>query len=232
MDAGGGVLCAEPDGYAASATYERDLDAARSAWSESAVLGTAGAFVFLTHLSLPNLVSVRSSSGAAARSILDGERERSFLCRLVGLDDSPRWRDGIRNGAVRRLAIGLGERHSRFVGMKREYHNFIGAIIALAPLRARRTQNNPLAEEDRSAYWRYMSHAMALVGAEFGPEPVATEQCRLFVDAHADASIDGLHLFNSLYHHHPKHVHAAVPALFDTSRAALQALMARGGSER
>lgn len=192
------------------------------------MLGTAGAFVFLTYLTLPILVAVRSRSGAPARSILDGERERSVLRRLVGLDDDPGWRGGIRNGLVRRLAIDLGDRHRRFTSMERDYLDVIGVTIALAPLRTRDPRNAALTEQDRSAYWRYMAHTMRLLGAQFGPEPAATTRCQVFVDLHAGTCPDGVRLFNALNHHHPAHVHAAIPALFDGSRATVRLFAAAG----
>lgn len=210
--------------HVGSGRFERDLQAARSAWSDPAVLGAAGAFIFLTYLTLPALVAVRSGSGAPARSFLDGRRERVTLRRLVGLDDAPKWDGGVRNGNVRQLAADLGDRHRRFVGMRVEYLDVMAAVIALAPLRVRTVLALTDAAADRIAYWRYMRHVVALIGAELAAEEVAVAMCQSFVDVHAGTCEDGRRMFAALNDRHPDHVAAAVLALFERSRIALDQL--------
>jgi hypothetical protein len=225
MNAGGCAVADGPD--VGSDRYERDLEAARCAWSDPAVLGAAGAFVFLTYLTLPPLVAVRSASGAPARSFLDGQRERVTLCRLVGLDDAPPWSGGIRNDNVRRLAAELGDRHRRFAGMRSEYLDVMATVIAMAPLRVRPVLALTAAV-DRTAYWRYMREVMALIGAELPTEEVAVAACQSFVDTHAGRCESGRELFTALNERHPDHVAVAVRALFERSRGALD-LLASGG---
>jgi hypothetical protein len=229
MNAGGWAVAARPG--VGSDRYERDLEAARRAWSDPAVLGAAGAFVFLTYLTLPPLVAVRSGSGAPARSFLDGGRERVTLCRLVGLDDAPPWNGGIRNDNVRRLAAELGDRHRRFTGMRAEFLEVMAAVIAVAPLRVRPVLARTAAV-DRTAYWRYMREVMALIGVELPTEEVAVAACQSFVDTHAGRCESGRQLFAALCQRHPDHVAVAVRALFEGSRAALDLLLLGSGGPR
>ena len=70
-----------------------------------------------------------------ARSALDGEVERIFLLRLIDLTSQREWQGGIRNTRVQQMAKKLKHRHVQFDGMRPEYMNFIGAIIALSALR-------------------------------------------------------------------------------------------------
>ena len=86
--------------YVGSPSYVDDLSIVGTLWSPPETIAIAGAFIFLTYLTVPTLVAVRSSLGATARSVLDGAREREFLARLVGLTDEQPWRGGIRNGRV------------------------------------------------------------------------------------------------------------------------------------
>jgi hypothetical protein len=207
--------------YVASPTYVPDLGATRSVWTDD-VFPTAGVFVFLTYLTVPRLLAVRSTTGAPARSFVDGEREREFLIRLLGITDAAGWSGGIGNARVHRLAASLGERHRRFPGMTPEYIDLLAAVIALAPLRVRAESGPLVGGDDRAAYWRYMTHAMAAIGAGLGSEPAESDRCRAWVKAHAAPSAAGLQLFASLARHHAAHVRRAMPILFERSQAVVE----------
>jgi hypothetical protein len=213
--------------YIESPDYDTDLFATHLVWTRPLVLETAGTFVFLTYLSLPDLVAVRSSRGVPARSTLDGELERTFLLRLINLTKQSEWQGGIRNTRIRHMAEKLKQRHANFDGMRPEYINFIGAIIALSPLRVLQYGQQHVDGQDRAGYWRYMTHALSLLGADVGAEDAAQAGCASFIEAHAAPSADGSMLFESLAQHHPRFVERAVPALFSRSRSTVAALMVR-----
>ena len=213
--------------YVESPDYDTDLLATDFVWTGPLVLETAGAFVFLTYLSLPVLVAVRSSRGVPARSALDGEQERIFLLRLLDLTGQGAWQGGIRNTRVQHMAAKLKQRHADFDGMRPEYINFIGAIIALGPLRVRQCAGQHVDRQDRVKYWRYMTHTLSLLGADVGTEQAAQAGCASFIAAHAAPSADGSLLFESLIQHHPRFVERALPALFSRSRSTVGALMMR-----
>jgi hypothetical protein len=208
--------------YIESQTYVDDLAATRTAWGEPPIPEIAGVFVFLTYLSLPSLVAVRSGRGATARSTLDGRREYLFLRRMLGVDDQASWHGGIANPRVRRLAGTVHEHHRRFAGMKTAYLDFLAATLTLAPLRVRRCLGAPLGEGDRGRYWRYMGHAMSLVGGGGLSERVAEERCRQFVEARAGVSADGERLYSALLMRHPRYVQLAGPVLYAASRRVVQ----------
>lgn len=211
----------DAEAYIASPGYLRDLDITRAIWSEPTTAGTAGAYVFLIYLSLPVLLDVRSRSGRPARSALDGERERTFLMNITGCAAQDPWRGGIRNPQVRRQARLLGRYHDGFSGMRPEYVDFIGAVIALAPLKARPELRTSAWDRRRQSYWRYMSCALSLLGARLGDEAAARERCLAFVDAHAAPSAEGRRLFKFLYAHHPRYVEWAVSLLPPRAGAAV-----------
>lgn len=213
--------------YIESPNYADDLAATQAAWGASPIPEIAGVFVFLTYLSLPALVGVRSARGATARSTLDGQQEYLFLQRMIGVADEAAWCGGIANPRVRRLAAALHEQHCRFAGMRTAYLDFLAATLALAPLRVRRCLGAPLGDGDRRRYWRYMSHAMALVGGTGPTERVAEQRCRAFVEAQAGVSADGERLYSALLARHPLYVGLAAPVLYDASGRVVRELTGR-----
>jgi hypothetical protein len=213
--------------YVDSPGYDTDLVATHLVWTSQLVLETAGTFVFLTYLSLPVLVAVRSGRGVPARSTLDGQAEQAFLLRLVDLTGQSAWQGGIKNARVQHMAEALYKRHVDFAGMQPEYMDFIGAIIALGPLRVLQRAQQYVHDQDRAGYWRYMKHALSLLGADIGSEEAAQDNCASFIEAHSAPSADGSILLESLVQHHPRFVERAVPALFRRSRSTVSELMMR-----
>jgi hypothetical protein len=201
------------ESYVASPGYPYDLAATRRIWSEPAVAGISGIYIFLLYLSVPVLLDVRSGRGSPARSALDGERERAFLMNITGCTEHDSWGGGIRNRRVQRQASLLGRCHAGFSGMKREYLDFIGAVVTLAPLEVRAELRTPVDAGLRCGYWRYMSHAISLLNADIGDEPSAWDRCRDFVDAYGAPSSEGRRLYASLQSRHPWYVDRAVPIL-------------------
>src|SRR5689334_1108068 len=201
------------ESYVASSDYSRHLTITRRIWSEPAITGIAGAYVFLSYLSLPVLLGVRSSRGFPARSALDGERERTFLMNITGCTENDYWRGGIKNRRVQRQASMLGRRHIEFSGMRLEYLDFIGAIVTLAPLEVRGRLAGPGHARLCRGYWHYMRHAMSLLNADIGDESTARDRCWDFINAHAASSSEGSRLYASLQAHHPWHVERAVRML-------------------
>jgi hypothetical protein len=124
------------------------------------------------------------------------------------------WRGGgIRNPRVQRQACLLGRRHAKFNGMRSDYLDFIATVVTLAPLQAGTGLDAPADAQLRGRYWRYMWHAMSLLGADIGDEPGAGDRCLAFIDAHAAASSEGGRLYTSLLARHPRYVERAIPLL-------------------
>ncbi|MGH3407905.1 MAG: hypothetical protein ACRDRJ_36190 [Streptosporangiaceae bacterium] len=103
--------------------------------------------------------------------------------------------------------------------MRPEYLDFIGAVITMAPLEARPELRSPGCDQPRRGYWRYMTCAVSLLGADIGDEPAARGRCQRFIDAHAAPSGEGERLYESLYAHHPRYVERAVSLLPPPARA-------------
>jgi hypothetical protein len=211
--------------YVGSTCFRQDLAAVRRVWSLPTVLETAGTFVFLTYLAVPVLLSVRSPGGSLARPVLDGDRERRFLLRVLGLTDSPDWHGGIGNHRICRLVNAMNDYHWRMPGMSQDYLNYIAAAIALAPLRVRESMAAELSGDDRARYWRYISAAMALFGAGLVSEDAAENMCEAFTVAHAGYSAAGVALMKALKDRHPRYVALATPILFDASRLVVAAAL-------
>lgn len=211
--------------YLDSPDYAHDLDAVRWMWSLQTVLETAGTLVFLTYLTLPNLLAVRPPGGAYARSVLDGERERRFLLRVLGLDAGAAWRGGIENARTRRAISAISRLHNTFPGMRQEYLDFIAAVIALSPLRVRGRLGRPATEDERAKYWRYMSFALSLFGTSLDREGGTDGFCESFASAHARPSAEGRTLLVSLSLHHPRYVQLAIPSLCEASRHVIGLLL-------
>lgn len=213
------------DSYRYSSSYSPDLAATCRVWGDPYILATSGAFVFLTYLASPTLIAARSGAGKPARSVLDGDRERAFLLRFLGLTESNSWQGGVANPRVLRQAQLLGKRHSQFIGMKQEYMNFMSAVIALAPLRVKGARRTPPTTRDRERYWRYISCASSAIGTSIGSESDAENSCRDFISGNSDTSAEGAELLRSLVQHHPDHVARAIPLLFDGSRVVIDQLL-------
>jgi hypothetical protein len=211
--------------YLTSSCYSRDLAATRRIWADPSVMATSGAFIFLMYLASPALVAVRSGTGRLARSALDGERERAFLMRILGLTEQKAWQGGVANMRVLRQVERLYEHHSHFAGMKQEYLDFMGAVIALAPLRVRMTTETAPEAKDRVRYWRYIRYASSVMGAGFDRESDAEECCRRFAELHSGTSAEGAQLLRSLTLQHPHYVTRAIPLLFDHSRLVVERLL-------
>lgn len=202
----------------------RDLDTARAVWSGPGVLATAGAFVLLTYLALPELVAVRPRDGRP-RASFDGTAERTFLLRLLGLSAEPGWGGGVGNREVRRLAVDLGREHRAFAGMRPAHMELIAALLALAPLLVRRACGRPAGSGELLSYWRYMTRAAALMDTRLEGWPAAENRCRDFCAEHAGPSAAGRRLLGQFAGRHPSHVAAAVPLLFPGPGAVVRAAL-------
>jgi hypothetical protein len=224
---GGHLVLADIESYVTSTGYFNDIAVTRQIWSQPAMAGTAGAYIFLLYLSLPILLDVRSGNGLPARSALDGERERAFLMNITGCTDHDRWRGGIRNQQVRRQANLLGSHHARFAGMRPEYLDFIGTVITMAPLEVQTKLPAIAHVQRRRSYWRYMNHAMSLLGADVGEESTARDRCLDFIDAYGAPSSEGSRLYASLDARHPSYVERAAAMLPAQAQAIVSELMKR-----
>jgi hypothetical protein len=192
-------------------------------------LEIAGAFVFLTYLTMPALTAVRGPEGLP-RSTLDGMAERTFLLRLLGLSAEPSWTGGIANPRVRRLAEAVAERHSGMPGMRQEYMDVIGSLIAVAPLRTRAELGRPPSPGEVPRYWRYMSAVLSLMGIQLRSSAGAEEKCQVFVEEHAEFSADGQAMISSFAQRHPRYVTSALPVLFPASRSVVEAALVDSGA--
>lgn len=132
---------------------------------------------------------------------------------LTGCSESGPWTGGIRNRRVWREASLLGRRHLRFGGMQPSYLDFIGIVICTAPFAVQAELREPAWEPHRTAYWRYMGHAMSLLSAHIGDQATAPDRCLDFIEAHAAPSEEGSRLYAQLEARHPWHVGQASLAL-------------------
>lgn len=213
--------------YVSSAVYSDDLTATRYIWGQSALMATAGVYIFLHYITVPELLEVSPGNGRLARSVLDGVHERAFLMNLTGVTDNAHHADGIRNPRVLRQAQLLGDRHARFGGMQPRYLDFIGTVMTLAPLEVRSAQNVPADAQCQARYWRYMSHATSLLRASIGDEAGARDRIRAYISGHAAASAAGTQMYAALRARHPRYVLLAVP-LLPASAQVVVADLARG----
>ena len=99
----------------------------------------------------------------------------------------------------------------------------------LRPCRWRRSESGQSAEAtprdgDRSGYWRYMRHAVSLLGAGIVDEQATQDRCAAFIEMHAAPSPEGRRLLKSLAQHHPRYVELAIPILFKPSQSTVHAL--------
>jgi hypothetical protein len=207
--------------YLHSADYAADPTAAQAIWSSSAVPETAGAFIFLTYLTLLTLTAVRTASGprCMAHSVLDGQAERLFLLRLLGLADDPAWGGGIRNQHVRKMAATVVGRHLGFSGMRHEYLDLIAALVALVPLRVRSYWGYATGDGERARYWRYITHEMSLMHAQLAGEEQADQASVGFVKRTSGLIVDCEAMIRSFADRHPVHVRRALPILHNPSRS-------------
>jgi hypothetical protein len=208
--------------YTSSPDYVGDLAAARAVWEPSRVLGGAGMFVFTTYATLPLLTSVGSVDGSGdalmLRKVVGVRREKELLVRLLGIGDS----GGLVDPGVRRMLTELGDRHRRLRGMRAEYLDLFAGVIALAPLRVRATVGLTLDAALYDRYWRYMRHALGLLGAQLGERRAVSRSCARFVGRHTGAGPRTAAYLEHLYAAHPAHMRTCVAALFPQTRCLLR----------
>jgi hypothetical protein len=218
--------------YLRSADYAADLAATRATWSGHAIPETAGAFVFLTYLTLPALTAVRAATGPrwTARSVLDGQAERLFLLRLIGLTSDPAWGEGFKNARVRRMAGTMADRHLGFPGMRHEYLDLIASLLALAPLRVRDHLGHETGETQRARYWRYITTAMALMHGRLSAEREASQTSECLVGQLSGLATDGAEPIRSFAARHPAYVQMAIPVLFGPSRTLVLSVIGDPGA--
>lgn len=218
--------------YLHSMDYAADLTATQDIWSVSAVPETAGTFIFLTYLTLPALTAVRAASGPRrmARSVLDGQAERLFLLRLLGLMDDPAWSGGIRNQHVQKMAATVAGRHLGFPGMRYEYLDLIAALLALAPLRVRSHWGYATGDCERVRYWRYITATMSLMHAQLAGEKQADQASAGFVKRMSGLTADCEAMIRSFTDRHPIHVRRALPILHNPSSSLILSVIGESGA--
>ena len=163
--------------YVTTPVYSADLAATRRIWSVPDVLATAGVFVFLTYLAVPDLLRVRRA-GRSPVPVHAGRHAGTGLPPAA-------YRPGPGSGVERRysqlahqgLAALLTRGHHNLEHMRQEFMDFISAIIALAPLRVYDHLPNEVSQGDRTGYWRYMSQAMSLFGTTLRTEAEESQWC-------------------------------------------------------
>ncbi len=219
--------------YVETTSYKTDLLATQMLWKTPRVFGTAGIFIFLSYLTVPDLTTISGGNDPMQRPTmrlgLDGVREERFLRRILGLDTDDEWHGGIRNPKVRSLAVALRNRHEDFVGMQYVFMEFIAGIVAISALRALIALNYEADTKTRTGYWRYLRYAVALLGVQLNSERDVVQNCEAFIDEHAGPSLQGQQMLASLISNHPEYIGRAMPALFPKSRAAVLDLLTTSG---
>jgi hypothetical protein len=213
--------------YARSAACIDDLAVVREIWAGPGVLGGAGLLIFTTYAALPELTDVGADETGDAlmlRMVLRDGPERELVARMTGLCPDPAWRGGITNPAVRATVVTLGERHLGFLGMRQVYLDLLGAVTALSALRVRAVFGVPASEAELTAYWRYMTHALALFGADLPAPADAADECARFVARHSGAGPDTRRYLTELFRAFPGHAASCRSALLPGSRAVVDAL--------
>jgi hypothetical protein len=180
-------------------------------------------FIFLTYLAMPELMAVPKDGPARLASGLDGER--TFLMRVLGLTDEPRWTGGFGNPQVQDMVMASARRHRRYPGMTQDQLDFMAMIIALAPLRVSAALTMSVDDEDRAGYWRYMRQVMAPFCSVLPEEDQASDHCARQIARGAGASRNGAVLLRQLGETHPSHLINAIPVLFPGSAAIVATMM-------
>jgi hypothetical protein len=205
--------------YLRSPDYERHAAAARQVWGDPDTMKTAGVAVFLAYLSVPTLNAVRSGRGRPARSILEGNRERAFLMRLLGLDlSNGGCSEGIKDAGTRRQCEALRRQHMAFSGMTLEYLSFMAIIIASAPLCVAEVYSTPHGAALQDEYWEYMRTAMALVGGHLGQRDDDLRRVDDYLARHCGLTPMTARSILALRARHPVHFARCLPTLNHSAR--------------
>lgn len=215
--------------YTTTSAFFDDLRITTEIWTAPEVLGTAGLFIFLSYITIPALTGVQPSSGNA-RSVtmktgLDSEREKRFLCRMIGLEQDPEWSGGIGNPRVQTLVAELGNRHLHYNGMHHAYMDYFAGIVALSAIEVYSSLGYRLSPPERLAYWRYMQHASSLLGCRLQDVDHTRTSCTSFAAHYTTSNAEGALLLAELARHYGKYLKRALPALFPSTRQAVNQLM-------
>lgn len=210
--------------YLNSAFYMKDLRATRSVWQAPGVLGTAGVYIFLSYIAVPQLISVRSATGRSRGSImkinLENNKEKIFLERAVGIGTM-----GIRDERVREEISRLHENHRSFIGMKEEYMKYISLVIVLSPLRVWSYKGATLSSEAYARYWRYMKYFLFMCGTELKEEQEAITFCEKFTDEYAGSSKTGIAMLETLREVYGKYLNSAIEISFPAVQKAIRSML-------
>ena len=210
--------------YIESSFYKNDLLATRELWQSPKVLGTAGIFIFLSYISIPNLIIVQSAS-SEARAItmklgLESEREKRFLQGIIGVGTQ-----GIKDKKVQKSIIELGQHHRQFMGMRNEYMDYISSIIALSVLRVYASKNISISQESRASYWRYIGYAVSLLGTELKNELDAQSFCENFINKYTQSSEQGKSMLKALIEIYGEYILPAVEIAFPATQVTIRSML-------
>lgn len=216
-EAEGQARLSTSEAYLSSPDYDADIAATASVWSGTGVLETAGTFVLLTYFTIPCLLAVQPAGAGSIRTAIDGHRERTFLEGLVGLGVTgvP---SGIARADVRAGLERLRTRHAGYAGMRAEYMDFVGALLAIAPLRTRALLGEPAEESAVRRYLRYMTHAMALLGIGLTDVSSLGRTAERFTVSSSGRSPLGDDLLRHYRERHRAYFGATFDALFPATR--------------
>ena len=212
--------------YVTTPVYSADLAATRRIWSVPDVLATAGVFVFLTYLAVPDLLA----SAPAGRSPVPvhAGRHAGTGPSSCGLSAWTRIRCGAAVFTTR--APGNSPRCSP-------------GVTTISNTCARSSWISfPLSSHlPRSGYTiTFLTRSARVIGPDTGgicPRPCRCSEplcgpkqrkasgARNSLTEHSRSSAEGQLLFRSLNERHPRYVRLALPTLFGASRPAVESFM-------
>ena len=215
--------------YLGSMIYEHDLASVSRLWSEPGVVGLAGMFLFLSYITIPDLIAVRpifSRSRIYTMQLgLAHGREKRFLQYILGLAHEGEWQGGIRNMKVRALITDLTDRHIQFLGMRREYMEYFAGVIALSVFRVYAADGQHVDDVTRMQCWRYMQHTVSFLGVTLAAESAVQDYCQQFIEQFSRPSQSGKVLLDTLCAIYPDYVQRSLPVLFPRTRSVVHQLM-------
>lgn len=196
--------------------YDEDLASAALVWGTPGVLRRAGLGVFLTYLTIPELLAVGGPRSPSDQRlpVVTGPEHR-FLRTVMGLADTEPAPRGVRDLGTAAWLGSLAARHRALAGMRQEYLDVMAGLLGLLPLRAARPD-----DATATHYWHYLKLAMELVGARVGSPEESAASCDAFVARHTQPSPQTGPAVLALFAAHPTGIQEAFDVVHPRTREA------------
>jgi len=166
-------------GWLSGPLDSQGLQAARTVWSQPEAFRRSALYIYINQMAIPKIMSIERTNSSRFDSMdtfLPSLKVTvHFLRMVVGLTSHPDLQGGVQNPKIIEKLRRVHLLHANLPTIRGWMMNYIGSVIAVAPLRVMDALPD---DKLTKSYWEYMRHAWSFMGAEIGTSitPVRTDE--------------------------------------------------------